>query len=47
MHTVQILSRDIGLEFWIDKCSTECIKKGKICDMEDVEMPDGQQMKRI
>ena len=29
------------------KCSTVRIKKGKIWDMEDIEMPDGQQMKKI
>ena len=47
VHTVWIISKDIGMEFGMDKCSTVCIKKGKICDMEDIEMPDGQQMKQI
>ena len=32
---------------WIDKCSTVCVKKGKICDMEDIEMPNGQRMRNI
>ena len=31
----------------MDKYSTARIKKGKICDMEDKEMPYGQRMKRI
>ena len=29
------------------KCTIVCIKKGKICDMEDIEMPDRQRMKQI
>ena len=28
VHTVQIISKDIGMEFGIDKCSTVHIKKG-------------------
>ena len=31
----------------MDKCSTVRIKKGKICDMEDIKMLDGQRMKQI
>ena len=41
VHTVQMISKDIGMEFGMDKCSTVRIKKGKVCDMEDNEMPDG------
>ena len=29
----------------MDKYSTVLIKKGKICDMEYIEMADGQRMK--
>ena len=47
VHTVQMISKDISMEFGMDKCSTVRIKKGKVCDMEDNEMPDGQQMKQI
>ena len=46
-HTILVISKDIGMGFGIDKCSTVCIKKGKICDMEDTEMPNGQRMKNI
>ena len=35
------------MEFGMEECSTMRIKKGKICDMEDIEMPDGQRMKQI
>ena len=31
----------------MDKYSTVLIKKGKICDMEYIEMADGQRMKQI
>ena len=31
----------------MNKCSTVRIKKGKICDMEDIKMPDGKRMKQI
>ena len=34
VHTVQIISKDIGLEFGMDKCSTARLKKRKICDTE-------------
>ena len=47
VHTVQMISEDIGMEFGMDKCSTVRIKKEKVCDMEDNEMQDGQQMKQI
>ena len=47
MHIVRIISKDIGMEFGMEECSTMRIKKGKICDMEDIEMPDGQRMKQI
>ena len=47
VHTVQIMSKDIGMEFGMDKCSPVRINKGKFCDMEDIRMADGQRMKQI
>ena len=41
VHAVRIISKDIGMEFGIDKCSTVRITKGEIRDLEDIEMPDG------
>ena len=35
------------MEFGMDKYSTARIRKGKMCDMEDKEMPYGQRMKQI
>ena len=46
-HTVRIISKDIVMEFGMDKCAIVRIKKGKICNMEDIEMPDRQRMKQI
>ena len=31
----------------MDKCNTVRIRKCKICDMEDMEMPDGQRTEQI
>ena len=31
----------------MEKCSTKRIKIRKICDNEDIEMPDGQRIKQI
>ena len=45
VHAFWITSKDIGMEFEMGKFRTVLIKKRKICDMEDIEMPDGQQMK--
>ena len=47
VHTDRIVSNDIAVEFGMDKFSTMHIKKVKICDMEDIEIPDGQPMKQI
>ena len=43
LHTVRIISKDTGMEFGIDKCSTVHIKKRKTCNMEDIELSDGQR----
>ena len=45
VHAAWITSKDIGMEFEMGKFGTVLVKKEKTCDMEDIEMPDGQQMK--
>ena len=47
VHTVRIISKDIGMEFGMYKCSTLRIKEGKISEMEDMEMPNGQRINQI
>ena len=47
VHTVWIKSKDIGAKFGMDKCNTVRIKKRRIFDMEDIDVPDGQRIKNI
>ena len=47
VHTVWIISKDIGVKFGMDKCNTVHIKKRRISDMEDIDVPDGERMKNI
>ena len=45
VHTVWVISKDIGMELGMVKSSTVGIKKGK--NMKYTEMPDEQRMKKI
>ena len=47
VHTVWIITKNIGVKFGMDKCNTVRIKKRRIFDMEDIDVPDGQRMKNI
>ena len=47
VHTIQIISKDISMEFRKDKHCTVRIMKGKVCNMEDIEIPDGEQIKHM
>ena len=47
VHTVQKISKYIGLEFGMERCCPVRIKKGNISDTEDIEMVDRQRMRRI
>ena len=47
VHTVWIITKNIGVKFGMDKCNTVRIKKRRIFDMEDIDVPDGQQIKNI
>ena len=42
-----VISKNIGIEFGMDKCIAVRIKQGKICYMVDINMPDEQRMKNI
>ena len=44
VHTFRIILKYIGMKFEMDKYSTVRIKKRKICDVVDVEMPDELRM---
>ena len=47
VHTVWIITKNIGVKFGMDKCNTVRIKKRRIFDMEDIDVPDGQRIKNI
>ena len=47
VHTFGKILKYISMKFGMDKYSTVRIKKRKICDVVDVEMPDEPQMKQI
>ena len=47
VHTVWVISTVIGVKFGMDKCNTVRIKKRRIFDLEDIDVPDGQQIKNI
>ena len=47
VSTVQILSNDIGMKFWIKKFGVLVLKKGKIVSPEGVKMPDGERIREF
>ena len=47
VQTVRIFSKDIGMEFGIDKCGTLVLKRGKIRKRDGISLPDGKVMKGL
>lgn len=47
VHTVRVISDDIGMVFGLDKCKTVCMRKGRIVDSNGIKMPNGEEMKQI
>ena len=47
VQRVRIFSDDIGMEFWIDKCATLVLKRGKITKFNGISLPDGKVMKGL
>ena len=45
VKTVQIFSKDIGMEFGIKKCGMLVMKKGKIVESDGIQLPDGETIK--
>ena len=45
VSTIQILSKDIGMEFGIKKCGVLQLKRGKVVSSEGADMPDGERIK--
>ena len=47
VQTVRIFSKDIGMEFGIDKCGTLVLMRGKITKLDGISLPDGKVMKGL
>ena len=45
VSTIQILSKDTGMEFGIKKCGVLQLKRGKVVSSEGADMPDGERIK--
>ena len=47
LQTIRIFSKDIGLEFGIEKCAILVIEKEKIAKSVGIELPDGKVIKSL
>ena len=47
LEAVRVFSRDIRMEFGLDKCAVLVIKKGQKVECQGIELPDGQQIKEV
>ena len=45
VQTVCLFSKDIGMEFGIEKCPMLVMEKGKILKWVGIELPDGKVIK--
>ena len=47
VHTVQVFSSDIGMDFAIEKCAMMVMKRGKMDKSEGMRLPDGRIIRSI
>ena len=47
MSTVEVLSKNIGMEFGIKKCSVIIMNKEKIKSTDGIELPSGEKIREI
>ena len=47
VHTVRVFSKDIGMEFGIEKCAMLVMQKGKIVKSVGIKLPDGKVIKSL
>lgn len=47
VESVRIFSKDIGMEFGIDKCAVLTMKRGKLVESHGVVLPNGEVMKGL
>ena len=46
-NTVNIFTRDIGMEFGIDKCAHATMKRGKLSSVGEMELTSGEIIREI
>ena len=47
VQTIHVFSKDIGMEFGIEKCAMLMIETGKILKSVGIEMPDDKVIKSL
>ena len=47
VSTIQILSNDVGMVFWIKKCGVLVLKRGKVVSPEEVGMFYGEEIEEV
>ena len=46
-QTVRIFSRDIGVQFGIEKCAILFLKRGKLVESDGIQLPDDNEIKAL
>ena len=47
IQTVHVFSSNIGMQFWIDKCATVVIKRGKVITSDGIMLPGESRIKSM
>ena len=47
VKTVQVISKDIGMEFGIKKCGVVIMKRGKLSKTDGIVLPNGETIKEV
>ena len=47
VQTVRIFSSDIGMTFGIEKCAMVEMKRGKLIDIDGLDLPEGEKMRSL
>ena len=47
VKTVQVISKDIGMEFGIKKCGVVIMKRGKLSKTDGIALPNGETIKEV
>ena len=47
VKTVQVISKDIGMELGVKKCGVAVMKRGKLSNTDGVVLPNGETIKEV